>query len=439
MDSLSLRGYRETTTVTISTTSGAATFPVDKRPGPLAGVRVLDLTRVLSGPHAARMLADMGADVIKVEPPGGDLTRFANPRVAGLAGYFIQQNTGKRNISLDMGEPEAVDLLLAVAGRCDVIIENFRPGVMDRMGLGYDVVAAANPRIVYASINGYGSTGPWRSRRAYAAVVGAETGFTRAQCDAHGAADSGAYVNDPHSHGDVYTAIETGAAIIAALFQREHTGRGQRVEVSMAQTMLYVNEHVQDHLWEGDDSVDGVRSFRPGDYPILIVGNGDAVVVAAHPAEKGTFDRYIAAMERPDLAADPRFATVADRLVHLDALLDIIRTWALTCQDAEAIEAAFDDHGLAVGALRTVREVAETPWAAERGAIVAVPDRAGGFVRIPNSPWEFSDAMTGVRGEPKYRGEDNEAVLRELLDLDEESIARLHATGVVSRRLPRSG
>ena len=146
---------------------------------PLDGIRVLDFTRVLSGPHATRMLCDLGADVIKVEPPEGDLTRMTNPRVNGLATYFVQQNVGKRNISLDIHKPEAVDLLLRLASQCDVVIENFRPGVMDRMGLGYDAVAARNPRIIYASINGYGSTGPWSSRRAYAPVVGAGSTFLR--------------------------------------------------------------------------------------------------------------------------------------------------------------------------------------------------------------------------------------------------------------------
>src|SRR6188768_627432 len=141
--------------------------------GPLAGVRVLDLTRVLSGPHCTRMLADLGADVIKVEPPAGDVTRFTSPRVDSLSTYFIQQNVGKRNISLDITRPEAVELLLDLADRCDVLIENFRPGVMARMGLGHEGVRARNRRLVYASISGYGSTGPWVHRRAYAPVVGA--------------------------------------------------------------------------------------------------------------------------------------------------------------------------------------------------------------------------------------------------------------------------
>jgi CoA:oxalate CoA-transferase len=257
---------------------------------PLDGLRVLDLTRVLSGPHCTRMLADLGAEVIKVEPPAGDLTRFSNPRVNSLATYFIQQNTGKRNVSLDFSRPEGVELLLRLAERCDVLIENFRPGVMERNGLGYDVVAARNPRLVYASLTGYGSTGPWVHRRAYAPVVGAETGLTKSQGDAR----DGVYVNDPHSHGDVYTSLETAAGILAALYQRERTGRGQWVDVSMAQTLLYVDEHLHDALWDGDVDPNWLRSFRPGDYAVVTVANGETVVVSGHPAERGTFDRFAA-------------------------------------------------------------------------------------------------------------------------------------------------
>ncbi len=417
-----------------------ANSPTAAPAGPLAGVRVLDLTRVLSGPHAARMLCDMGADVIKVEPPAGDLTRFANPRVGGLASYFIQQNVGKRNISLDMTKPAAVELLLDLIGHVDIVIENFRPGVMDRMGLGYAVASTVNPRVIYASITGYGSTGPWRNRRAYASVIGAETGYTKAQCDSHaGVGHDVEYVNDPHSHGDLYTSLECASAILAALYHRERTGRGQLVEVSMAQTMLYVNEHVHDHLWDGAVSPDWIRSFQPGDYPVLTVGNGESVVVSGHPADRGTFDRFVEAMGEPDLLHDPRFASVSTRLEYLDELFDIIRAWALTYPDSASIEVVFDEYELAMGVLRSVREIADSEWANERNAIVGVPDRSGGVVRVPNAPWTFSDAAAGVRGEPKYRGEDNADVLRELLHLSSDAIAALTESGVLSARVPAAG
>ena len=211
---------------------------------PLDGVRVLDFTRVLAGPHATRMLCDLGAEVIKVEPPVGDLTRFGQPRLNSLATYFIQQNVGKLNVSLNFDDERAIDIARQLADRCDVVIENFRPGVMQRLGLGYEALSVRNPRLVYASISGYGATGPWVDRRAYAPVVNAEAGLTKHQGDARG----GEYANDPFSHGDVYTGMETAAAILAALLQRERTGRGQHIDVSMAETLLYVNEHAHDQL-----------------------------------------------------------------------------------------------------------------------------------------------------------------------------------------------
>lgn len=400
---------------------------------PLEGLRVLDLTRVLSGPHCTRMLTDLGAEVIKVEPPAGDLTRFAAPRINSLSTYFVQQNTGKRNLSLDLGSPEAVELLLRLAEHCDVLIENFRPGVMDRMGLGYETVAARAPRIVYASITGYGTTGPWVRRRAYAPVVGAETGLTKAQGDARG----GQYANDPHSHADVYTSLETCSGILAALYQRERTGRGQWIDVSMAQTMMYVNEHLHDALWDGEVGPEVIRSFRPGDYVVVEVANGEQVVVAGHPAERGTFEFFMAAMGREDLLEDERFATVGSRLAHFDELRAEIAAFARTVPDGEAFEEVFSQHQLAVGVLRSAREIADSEWAVAREAVVEVSDRGGGTVRIPNAPWRFSDAPdVGVHGEPRYRGEDNRTLLTELLGLDDAELDRLEHDGVLTSRGP---
>jgi CoA:oxalate CoA-transferase len=402
---------------------------------PLDGVRVLDLTRVLSGPHCTRMLADLGADVIKVEPPAGDLTRFAQPRVNSLSTYFIQQNTGKRNVSLDFSTAEGVELLLSLAEHCDILVENFRPGVMARNGLGYDTVAARNPAIVYASITGYGTTGPWVGRRAYAPVVGAETGLTMSQGDARG----GQYANDPHSHGDVYTSLEACSGILAALYQRERTGQGQWVDVSMAQTLLYVNEHLHDALYDGPDDPNWIRSFRPGDYSVVAVANGERVVISGHLAERGTFDLFAKAMDRPELIDDPRFVDVASRLEHLDVLREILAAFAATVPDAATFEEIFSRYQLAVGVLRSAREIADTDWAREREVIVEVSDRGGGTVRVPNAPWRFSGATdVGLHGEPRYRGEDNRSVLTELLGLDQAAIDRLEADGILSSRGPAS-
>ncbi|MCU1503115.1 MAG: putative CoA-transferase [Ilumatobacteraceae bacterium] len=408
--------------------------PVSPTPGPrpLDGVRVLDLTRVLSGPHSTRMLRDLGADVIKVEPPTGDTTRFATPKINGVATYFAQQNVGKHNISLDMNKPEALEILLALADQCDVLVENFRPGVVERMGLGYEAVSARNPRIVYASISGYGQTGPWVGRRAYAPVVQAEIGFTSMQ----GAGRGGVPANDTFSHADVYTGMECCAGILAALFQRERTGRGDHIDVSMAQTMLYVNEHVHNELWDGPVDPNWIRSFGTFEYPVLVAANGDEVIIAGHPAENGIFEGFMRAAGRGELVDEPRMQKVASRREHIVEIEGVIRDWAATMPDAESIEEVLSAHKLATGQLRTVREVCSTDWAAARDVVVETSDRGGGTFKIPNSPWRFAGSEHGISGNVRYRGEDNHAVLRDRLGFDDRKLAELDAAGVLSSRVP---
>jgi CoA:oxalate CoA-transferase len=399
---------------------------------PLAGIRVLDLSRVLSGPHAARMLADLGAEIVKVEPPAGDTTRFATPKINGVTSYYAQQNSGKRNVSLDMNVPAAKEILLALAEQCDVLIENFRPGVAARMGIGYDAVAARNPRIVYASISGYGQTGPWAGRKAYASVVAAETGYVDYQAAGRG----GVAANDPFSHADVYTGMSCCAGILAALFQRERTGRGEHLDLSMGQVMLYVNDHAHDLLWDGPVDPEWIRSFGAADYPVLTVANGDRVIAAGHPAENGSFQRFMRAAGRDDLIDDPRLATQLQRKEHVGEILDALRAWAATVPDGDAAEGALTDAGMAAGQVRTLREVCDTDWAAAREVTTAVSDRGGGTIRIPNSPWRFAGSDHGIVGSPRYRGEDNREVLSELLGYDGETLDRLEADGVLASRVP---
>jgi crotonobetainyl-CoA:carnitine CoA-transferase CaiB-like acyl-CoA transferase len=399
---------------------------------PLQGLRILDFSRVLTGPHATRMLCDLGAEIIKIEPPDGDLTRFTNPRVNSLSTYFIQQNAGKKNISLDMSKPEAVNIVKKLVMHADILIENFRPGVMKKLGLDYTSLSALNPKLIYASITGYGQTGPWVHRRAYAPVVGAESGLTNHQ----GMARGGQFANDPFSHADVYTAMETCAAVLAAVIQRHSTGRGQSIDIAMAQTMLYVNEHAHDALWDEPTPPEQIRSFEPGNYPVLTAANGDKVVVSGHPGERGTFDLFFTAIGRTDLLTDPKFIDVPSRLVNLEELQSILRAWALTIPDATAIEEALAKHKLASGKIRTTRELADTDWAAAREITVEVSNRGGGKGRIPNAPWKFSDATVTTAGSPKYRGEDNALVLGDLLGLSAAEVDALTESGVLQRRVP---
>jgi CoA:oxalate CoA-transferase len=397
---------------------------------PLDGLRVLDFSRVLAGPHCGRALADLGADVIKVEPPVGDLTRYATPRRHSMSFYFAQQNAGKRNVSLDLTRPEATDLLLRLAATSDVMLENFRPGVMGRLGLGYGAVAAVNPRLVYASITGYGQDGPWAARRAYAVVIHAEMGMTRGSLD-----HRGGDVNEPFSHADVYAGLECLAGILAALYQREGTGRGQHVDVAMAGALLRANEHVQYELSDVDPGPEP-GSLSPGGAPIFTTAEGHQVTIAGDPVATHSFGLYCRLLDRPELAEDPRFVDAVARRAHRAELIAELQAWVGAFDDLEALETACARLRMAVGVVRTVAEAAESPWAAHRGAIVEVADRGGGTIRIPEAAWRFSGAEAGVAGDPAWRGEHNREVFTEL-GLDDAELDRLEADAVLSSRPPR--
>jgi CoA:oxalate CoA-transferase len=381
------------------------------------------------------MLADLGAEVIKIEAPAGDVTRFTAPRRNGMPSYYAQQNTGKRSVSIDLARPEGIELALGLSDLCDIVVENFRPGVMARLGLGYESMAARNDRLIYASISGFGATGTWLDRRAYASVVHAEAGLMKSQGD-YGR--DGVYSNDRHSHGDVYSALETASGILAALFQREHTGRGQWIDVSMAHTMLYVNEHLHDELYEGEIQPDWIRTFGNETFPIVTLATGDQAVITGHPASKGVFESYIAAIERPELATDARFETPEHRKEHLGVLVGYVRDYVLRFADIDEFDDHFASHGLAIGLIQSASDICDSDWARERDVIRDVDDRGGGTFRIPNAPWRFSDAPeVGLSGVPRFRGEDNREVLAELLGLDSETIDGLESSGVLSEHKPR--
>lgn len=402
-------------------------------PRPLEGTIVLDFSRVLSGPHATRILTDLGADVIKVEPPTGDLTRFTNPRINSLSTYFIQQNTGKRNISVDLDKPAARELMARLSEKVDVLVENFSSEVMTKMGLDYPSLARNNPRLVYVSITGFGADGPWSKRKAYAPVINAETGLTKSQGDARG----GDYSNDPHSHGDVYTGMYAAIGALAALHQRQLTGHGQFVDVSMAESMLYANEHAHDALWDREPPVGVTRSFRPGDYPVLTAANGEVAVATGHPAENGTFDFFVAAMEAPHLAKDPRFIDQASRLANLEVLQKLIRDWAATCANFSELSEKLASNRIPIGRLQSTSDLAGSDWSKSRRATIDVADRGDGWIHLPNSPWHFSDSDTSVAGIPRYRGEDNREVLTQLLGLSSDEIDSYEREGVILSRGPR--
>ncbi len=395
---------------------------------PLAGIRVVDFSRVLAGPHCAKTLLDLGADVVKVEPPSGDLSRKAFPSRGEISGYYAQQNAGKRNLSIDLNVDGARDVVATLCDSADVIVENFRPGALAAFGLGYDTVSVTNPRVVYASISGYGQHGPWRSRMAYAPTVQAETGITANSVSHFGLTES--MRSDALSHADVYSGLHAAIAILAALVRRERTGVGQYIDVAMAAVMVSVNERVHADL--ADDELGDERPILGAtDGPFFSGPNGEMFASPMSLVGSMSFPFYLAAMRRPDLADDPRFRTPESRLRNLGALHAIVQDWIGTFSDMESLDAQLDEAKIATGQVRSVKEFAASDWAEAWGAVRTVPDGDGGEIRIPGRPWHFNDQVAHDDGQFAARqGEHNTQLLTEL-GYANEDIARLEKFGAL--------
>lgn len=395
---------------------------------PLEGIRVLDLSRVLAGPHCGRMLADLGADVIKLEPPDGDVSRTAQPRLGGISVYFWQQNVGKRNVSIDLRRPKGAELALKLAAASDVVLENYRPGVLDRLGLGFERVRAANPRVVYCSITGYGPKGPEAGRRAYAPVMHAEVGFLEFTARQRRADPQ----SEVFSHADLYSGLEAFGGILTALYQRERTGEGEHVQVSMGETLLFVNEWAGTELAGGDRGLPHVFGGFHAQVPRL--GDGTWVCIPGNPV--ATFPAWCRAMDEPELLEDERFATPEARQKNDQELHEIIGRWVGGFSSFEALEEALGRERIAVGALRSVAEASSSTWATMMESVVSLPDRSGGDIAVPRVPIRFAGHESGPSGYGAYRGEHNREVLRDVLGLGDEEIDALETEGVVSSRRP---
>lgn len=370
--------------------------------GPLSGLRVVDFSRVLAGPHCAKTLHDLGAEVVKIEPPRPDISRAALPRSEGISHYYIQQNTGKRNISIDLNHAEAREIAMKLCETADIVVENFRAGTLAFFGLDYANVAKRNPKVIYASISGYGQGGPLSHRAAYAPTVHAESGFTATSLK-HLGGDLVTERHDAYSHADIYTGLEATVGILAALHKRAQTGRGQHVDVAMAATMLAVNERVHADLSGIDPGAEPI-ALGPALSPFFRTSTGELITIATSVISSLTFPFYVAAMRRGELTEDPRFSTPQARTDNLQALYEIIQRWILTFPTLEMLDAQLDEAKLAFGVVRSIEDFAGSEWSKWWGAVVDVDDRQGGTARIPGAPWRFSGEKLDHPGRPAFRG-----------------------------------
>lgn len=396
--------------------------------GPLSGIRIVDFSRVLAGPLCARTLQDLGAEVIKIEPPSPDVSRFAFPSTDGMSGYYAQQNAGKRNVSINLNLPGAYELVLKLCDTADIVVENFRAGTLGFFGLDYETLSKRNPRLIYASITGYGQSGPWRSRMAYAPTVQAEAGFTHNSVRHYGDVLAEPRT-DSLSHADVYTGLQAVIAILAALNSRQKTGRGQYIDVAMAATLLAINERA--HLDMSDDDIGAEPAILGATDCSFFTGpNGEHFTVATSIVGSRTFPSWLRAMRRVDLMDDPRFSSAAARRLNFGALHQIIQSWMLTFPDMATLDAQFDEAKIAMGEIRSTKELIKSEWSEYWGAVQHVPDRSGGEYHLPGRPWHFSgDELTPI-GAPAFQGEHNYAVFSEL-GIPDAELKRLVEAGVL--------
>jgi len=378
---------------------------------PLAGLRVLDLSRVLAGPFAGRMLADLGADVVKVEPPEGDITRGWGALRHGIGGYYTQQNAGKRTLCLDLEAPGALPLLLRLAQRADVLIENFRTGVAQRLGLGWQALHGLNPRLVMLSISGFGASSPEAGRAAYASVLHAEAGIVERQ--AH--FDSAPYTDPVLSIADMNAGLHGLVGVLAALQLRERTGSGQHVDIGMLDVMLATDDYAHFALDETPIIRGGGEIWDAPGGPIMITGEFRNIWRVL-TAKLGVID------------PTPPGAELAEKIrARRGAAADFFRSFP----NRAALIAALDRANLAWGDVRTTEAAFESPTARARGSAVWLDDRGGGKRRVVQSPYRFSAAQSGVRGHAAYRGEHNRAVLTDWLGASGDEITKLEEARVL--------
>jgi len=385
-----------------------------------AGLRVLDFSTTIAGPHCARMLDDMGAEVIKIETAEGETMRTRPPVRDGFSTTFGQLNVGKKSLVLDLKSPQAIEVIRRLVASADILVENFRPGVMRRLKLDYGSLQEINPKLIYCSISGYGQTGPSAELPAYAPVIHAASGYEMA----HLAYQPGRSRPDYCGiyHADVLTGVYAFGAISAALYQRHGSQKGQHIDVSMLESMLSLT--LNELQWS---QFEVKPTQRPLFGPIETV---DGYVMVAIASEK-TFQSLMMVIGHPEWIADVRFAKYSDRRDHWADLMNGVEAWSRTLTTGTCLT-ELNDHGVPCSAYRTVAEALKDPQIAHRGALADVSD-GGGTFKVLNLPFRMSGATVSAARRMSTLGEHTVAFLKET-GLSEAEIAAFSGKALATER-----
>ena len=392
---------------------------------PLKGIRVLDLTRVLAGPYCAMLLGDMGAEVIKVEEPGkGDDTRGWPPFSGGESTYFMSVNRNKKSITLNLKAPEGRELLKKLVKKSDVVLENFRTGTMEKLGLGYATLAKLNPRLVYCAISGFGESGPESHRGGYDLIVQAESGVM----DLTGFAD-GPPVKVGNSIADLVAGMSGAHGVTLALLARQRTRRGQKVEVAMLDVMASLLTYQAGMYLNAGRTPARRGNEHPSIVPYEVFKASDGYL-ALGVANNSLWERCCAALERPELAKDPRYATEASRVEHRATLVPLLNQ-ILGARSGEEWMKRLEAVGVPAGRIRTVPEVCESEHLRARGMLVALPHAKAGTVKMMGVPIRLHGTPGKARTAAPVLGGDTQAVLTRVLGLRRADVQRLRRSGVL--------
>lgn len=393
--------------------------------GPLAGVRVLDLSRILSGPFATMVFADLGADVIKLENPrtGDDTRQWAPPYQGDQSAYFLSVNRNKRGVAVDLKTEQGLDIALRLADRADIVVENFRPGTAGRLGLGYDALAARNPRLIYASISGFGQTGPYAHEPGYDAIAQALGGLMSVTGEADGNP-----VRVGNSVADLSAAWWAAIGILAALHARHTTGRGEWIDISLLDGQIASLTYLAGGYFASGDVPRRYGSAHPSIVPYQALRTGDGLLMVA-VGNDTLWRRFAPLLGLAELAADTRFATNPQRVANRTELVSIIET-ALAAKGSTAWAEELSRVGIPAGAINSIDAALVHPQVAARDMVLTTEHPTAGTLRMAGSPIKLSDYTTSVRRPPPTLGEHNDEVLREL-GYSDDDIAAMREAGVI--------
>ncbi|MDL2409112.1 CoA transferase [Rhizobium calliandrae] len=394
-----------------------------QKPASLSGLRILDLSRILAGPTATQLLADLGADVIKVERPGaGDDTRGWGPPFvrnadgsdSDLSAYFLSANRNKRSIAIDLATEEGVDLIKRLAAISDVVVENYKPGDLARRGLGYDDISKIKPDIVWCAISGFGQSGPYAERTGYDFLIQAMGGIMSITGDSD--ANGGRAVKVGLGIADVMCGMYATAGILAALRHRDRTGEGQYIDLALydAQVAWLINA-ATNHLVSGKiPSRIGNRHPNIAPYQTFATADGEIAIAVGNDHQ---FQRFTAAIDRPELSDDPRFRRNRDRVVNVDAL-DALITDALAVDTAEGWVERILAAEVPAGKVADIGQVLSDPHTLARDMVVTMHTDGHGDVKLLGNPLKMSATPVQFRRPPPHVDQDRDQVLAELQEIE---------------------